>query len=220
MTFDTLIIMQYWPVLAKGLVMTIVIVALAFFTGIILGLLVCSMMLSKNRFMARFAAVYINVFRNIPDMVLIFWIYYCAPSVIGLNLSAIVAGILALSLSSGANLAELFRAGIGSVPAGQTEAAASLGLGRLLIWVKIILPQALTRVLGPIISYLAELLKNSTLLSAIGVAEAAHAAFSLGSQTYRFLEFFSAIGAAFFLLIFPLSVLARRLARRQAVANR
>lgn len=216
MSFDTRIILQYWPILLHGLLMTLIIVCLAFFGGLLIGLLVCSATMGKSRLVVLAGRLYVNCFRNIPDIVLIFWAYFCLPSILGWNIPALTSGIVALTLASAANLAEIFRAGINSIPHGQPEAAASLGLRRWLIWTKILIPQAVRRVIGPVINYLAELLKNSTLLSAIGVSEAAHVAFSLGSQTYRFLEFFSIIGAAFFCIIFPLSVIARKFARQEA----
>ena len=101
--------------------------------------------------------------------------------------------------------------------AAMAKLARSLGLSALPLWRFVILPQAIRRMVPPLVNYFTEMLKHSTLLSAIGVGEIAHTAFRLGGQTFRYLEFFTAIGIVFFAIIFPLSLIARRLAGRSAV---
>jgi ABC-type amino acid transport system permease subunit len=144
-------------------------------------------------------------------VVVIFWFYFCLPQLVDLRLSAFATGTLALGLSAGAFLSEIFRAGIEAVPRGQHDAAQALGLSRLPLWTLIILPQAVRPMVPAFVNYLTELLKHSTLLSAIGVGELAHAAFTMGGQTFRYFEFFTAIGFIFFVMIFHLSLYGRYL---------
>ncbi|MCO5092143.1 amino acid ABC transporter permease [Bosea sp. (in: a-proteobacteria)] len=216
MFFDWSVIFRYWPNLLQGLFATAWITLLVFVLGSIIGLLVAAINVSGSRSGLIIGRLYVNVFRNIPEMVLIFWSYYCLPQITNLGLSALFTGILALSLGAGANLGEIFRAGIQSVPRGQYEAALALGLSPLPRWGRVILPQAIKRMVAPIVNYSTEILKHSTLLSTIGIVEVAQVAFSLGGQTYRYLEFFTVIGVAFFIIIFPISVISRNLATREA----
>jgi len=215
--FDQQVLLRYWPELIDGLMLTVVIVVVSLAVGAAIGLAMAIMNLSGRRGLERFARIYINAFRNTPEMVIIFWVYFCLPQIVDLRLSPLATGTLALAMSAGAFLAEIFRAGIQAVPRGQVEAARSLGLSALPLWRFVILPQALRRMVPPLVNYFTEMLKHSTLLSAIGVAEIAHTAFRLGGQTFRYLEFFTAIGIIFFAIIFPLSLIARRLAGRGAI---
>ncbi|WP_046866670.1 amino acid ABC transporter permease [Microvirga massiliensis] len=211
MFFDWTVLSRYWPDLLLGLLNTFWIVLIVLGLGAVIGLLIASLNLSEKRWAAIVGRAYVNCFRNIPEMVLIFWVYFCLPQLINVNLSALLTGVLALALAAGANLGEIFRAGIQAVPKGQREGAMALGLSAIPLWGCVVLPQALRQMLAPIVNYTTELLKQSTLLSVIGVMEVAHSAFTLGGQTFRYLEFFTAIGVFFFLIIFPFSVFARHL---------
>jgi ABC-type amino acid transport system permease subunit len=104
------------------------------------------------------------------------------------------------------------------VPKGQWEAARALGLRFTPLWGRIVLPQALRLMVPPFVNYFTELVKNTTLLSAIGVGELALQAYLLGGQTFRYVEFLTAIAIGYFLVIFPASLLARRLERRARAA--
>lgn len=216
MYFDTTVLVQYWPLLLKGFSETVIIVVVALTGGAVLGLVVALLNLSSLRAANWFGRAYVNCFRAAPEMVVIFWAYFCLPQILDLRLSAFFTGVLALVLVASANLGEIFRAGILAVPRGQTEAALVLGLSPLQRLALVILPQAVKRMLGPLVNYLTELLKHSTLLSAIGVTEIAHSAFTLGSQTFRYLEFLTTVGVIFFIVIFPLSLLGRKITRRNA----
>jgi His/Glu/Gln/Arg/opine family amino acid ABC transporter permease subunit len=208
-SFDYHVLVQYYPDLLDGWVMTLIIAVIAAVSGTVIGLIVCMVRLSGRRVLPRIAAAYTNVFRTIPEMSLIFWIYFCAPPLLDLRLSAFASGAATLSLVSGAYMAEIFRAGVLSLPKGQFEAAQALALPRLVRWRLVILPQAVRAMTPAFVTYLTELLKNTALLSAIGVAELAYAASTLGAQTFRYMEFMTAIALAFFAIIFPLSVLGR-----------
>ena len=214
MTFDLNLILRNLPALAHGAAMTLLIVLCALAIGIPGGITVCALERHRNGALRAFGRIYVNVFRNTPEVVVIFWVYYCLPQILGLRMSGFTTGVLALGMAGAAFMAEIFRAGIEAVPRAQSEAAQALGLPPLVRWAFVVLPQALRVMLPNLLNYLIELMKHSTLLSAIGVAELAHAAFAIGGQTFRYFEFFTAIGIFFLAMILPISLLERRSVRR------
>ncbi|MFO1055962.1 MAG: amino acid ABC transporter permease [Dongiaceae bacterium] len=214
MSFDWHVLARYWPMLLEGLRDTVLITLLALAAGMVLGLGLCALSLRRRGVAFRAARLYVDLLRTVPEMVLIFWIYFCLPPLVDWTLSGFAAGVTALSLVAAAYLAEIFRAGIESIPPGQLEAARALALPRLPYWSVIVLPQAVRRMLPAFVNYFTEILKNSALLSAIGVAELVYQASTLGAQTYRYMELLSAVAAAYFAVIFPLSLYLRRAQRR------
>ncbi|MDD9857885.1 MAG: amino acid ABC transporter permease [Gammaproteobacteria bacterium] len=218
MNFDWSILAAHLDLLALGALNTFLILLLALFFGVVIGALVCAGNLQTRRLLRLPSRIYTHIFRTVPEMALIFWIYLSLPLILGTSFSAFASGILALSLVAGAFLGEIFRAGIVAMPAGQVDAANALGLGFVARWVKVILPQALRTVLPAIVNFITELLKMTSLLAAITVGELAYQAYILGSQTFKYNEFFTSVAIAYFVLIFPVSLLARRLERRGGAA--
>jgi ABC-type amino acid transport system permease subunit len=154
------------------------------------------------------------LFRGLPETVIIFWFYYCAPLILNTRLSAFWIGTVALAIPSGAYLAEIFRAGILAVPRGQLDAARAVGLSSFwLVW-DVIAPQALRMMIPPMLGILTILIKNSALVSAIGVEELFYRANVLSGQTLRHFELLSAVAVIYFLLILPLSILVQRQEKR------
>ena len=137
---------DYYPFFLKGAGITIVIAFFAVIFGTVLGLLLSLMKLSENKILKFIASAYIEFVRGTPSLVQI-WIVYLGLSKIGLNLPDLVSGIIALSLNSGAYVAEIIRAGIGAVDAGQMEAARSLGMKKNMAMKEIRIPQALKKIL-------------------------------------------------------------------------
>jgi His/Glu/Gln/Arg/opine family amino acid ABC transporter permease subunit len=217
MEFDYHVLVQYYPFLLRGLLMTVAVTVTAVLAGTVIGLVVCVSRMSGRRLLSRIAIAYTNFFRTTPEMVLIFWVYFCAPPLLDLRLSAFSSGAVTLSIVAGAYLAEIFRAGVQSLPKGQFEAARALAVPVVAQWRFVILPQAVRRMTPAFVTYLTELVKNTTLLSAIGVAELAYEASTLGAQTFRYMEFLTAIAIGFFLVIFPISMVARYANSRLAI---
>lgn len=209
MTFDWFVITRYAPQLIDGLITTLAAIGASLLFATILGLAACVGSFGRHPLPQAVARIYTNVFRVVPDIVLIFWMYYCFPLVFALKLEALTSGVVALSLTTGAYLSEIFRAGIMTVAEGQIEAARALGLRALPIWLRIVLPQAVRRMAPPFINTFTELLKHTTLLAGIGVAELTYQAYTLGARTFKQLEFLSVIAVAYFLVILPLSMLSR-----------
>ena len=220
MELDPAIVLRYLPQLAEGARGTVVAFAVALALGAPLAALICAWRLRGNGFLARLAGGYVTVFRVIPEAVLIFWMFYCLPPLTGYQVSGFWSGSLALALVSAAYLAEIFRAGIQSVSPGQWEAAKALALPHRTLWLRIVIPQATRISTPPFINFLTELLKGTTLLATIGVGELALQAYVLGAQTFRYLEFLTAIAVIYFVIIFPIARFAEWMERRLAATTR
>lgn len=197
-----------WDILS-GLVVTLQLVAIALVIGIVGGSLLCVSRLQHFAPLRVTAAFFVNAFRALPETILIFWIYFCGPFFFKTSPSAWTCGILAMSLVSMAYFSEIVRAGIEAIDRGQWEAARSIGLSELDVWVQVIVPQAF-RVAVPALALLVtQLVKMSGLTSAIGVTELVYQAQTLGSLGFRYMEFFSTVAVIYFCIIFPFSVVAR-----------
>lgn len=214
------VVVQYLPQLLQGARITLIAFAIALALGAPLAVVICAGRLRGTGLLAWLAAGYVTVFRVIPEAVLIFWMFYCLPPLTGYQVSGLWSGSLALALVSAAYLAEIFRAGIQSVDKGQWEAAKALALPRGTLWRRIVVPQAMRLSTPPFINFLTELLKGTTLLATIGVADLALQAYVLGAQTFRYLEFLTAIAVLYFVIIFPVARFAEWMERRMAGATR
>jgi len=215
---DFSVIWQHMPALLEGLKWTIIMVSGGLAFGIVLGLLACFGKILRRGPLYWLSVSFIEIFRTLPEMVVVFWIYFCLPLLFNARMPAVLCGLIALSLFSGAILAEIFRGGFEAVPRGQVEAALALGIGRPAIWWNIVLPQALRMMTPAFILFLTDLIKVSGLLSAISVGELVYQAAIVSGTSFRHFEMFSAVAVFYFMLIFPLSMaghaMERRLARR------
>ena len=214
MSFNLAVLFGSGPALLGGLMMTCLATAIALLVGVV-GAVLLHLLRSVSPLSDRIVRGYISFFRTTPEMVLIFWAYFCMPIALGWQVDGLAAGSVTLGLVAAAYLAEILRAGIESVTRGQFEAARSLGLHDLPLWSRVILPQAMTVMTAPFMNYLTELIKNTTLLAAIGVGELAFVAYNMGAQTFRYFEFITAIGIGYFMLIFPISMLAHVFEQRK-----
>ncbi len=193
---------------------TLAICAAALVIGAAMGALLCCMRMSRIGALNKVSSIVIDSLRSIPELVLIFWLYSCLPLVTYFSLTSLQTGILSLSLIAAAYLAEIFRAGINGVHVGQPEAGFALGLTRFQTLRLIIAPQAARMMISPFLNFLCDLIKISTLLSALSLPELAYKASVLASNTYRYLEIYTIVGAFYFLVIFTLSTIARSYERR------
>jgi polar amino acid transport system permease protein len=185
--------------------------------GFLIGAAVCAARLSRRVWLKRLGAAYVSVFRGVPLLVQLLFIYYFLAEY-GLDVPAIVAAVGGLALSSGAFQAEILRGALNAVPRGQGEAATALGFGPLDIGRRILLPQALKISLPPLINEFILLLKASSLVSVVGIAELTRVSMNIASQTYRPFEAY--VGGGLFYLAINLTLAAlgglaeRRLAAR------
>jgi len=207
-----------WFMIA-GLKYTILLSVTAFVISIVLGLLVALPGISENPFARGFNRVYVEIFRSIPLLVLILWVYYGLPIMMDIGISVFWAGVLALALSDSAFEAEIFRGGIQSVDRGQIEASDSIGLGYIDRMRYVVLPQAIRRVLPPLGNQLVYVVKMSSLVSVIGMEELTKRANRMVTAEYRPLETYTILILEYLVLILVLSAGVRWLERRLAVKD-
>ena len=187
--------------LLGGIWLTVGLSSVSIFFSILLGLFIALPGLSTNSFLRGFNRIYVEIFRSIPVLVLILWVYYGLPVVLGISLSPFMAGIVALALSDSAFEAEIFRGGIQSIDRGQTEAADALGFGYTQKMWHIVLPQAIRRILPPLGNQFVYMLKMSSLLSIIGLQELTRKANELTVTVYRPLEIYTVLVLEYLILI-------------------
>ena len=182
--------------------------------GMAVGLVLFFMREASWKSVRAVAHVYISFVRGTPLLVQIFLVYYALPGLTGIDFAPFTAGVLALSLNSGAFAAEIIRGGLSRVPFGQYEAADALGLPRFVTWLKVILPQVGRSILPPLLNEFTLLVKASTLLSVIAVVDLTRTAQNIMNVTYRPVEAFIIAAVIYFIMLFALSTLARRLEKR------
>ena len=197
--------------LISGFWLTISISLASIFISLVLGFLVALLGFSNEKFLRIINRIYIEFFRAIPLLVLLLWIYYGLPVVFGLTVGAFVAGVISLSLSDSAFEAEIFRAGIQSISLGQKDAAKSIGLNKFQEMKLIIFPQAVRVILPAIGNQFVYVLKMSSLVSIVGLADLTRKANELVVTVYRPLEIYSFLVLEYLLLIVIISYLIRKL---------
>jgi polar amino acid transport system permease protein len=204
--------------LLDGIEMTLFLSVVTLIVATVLGMVIALMQTSRFR-LARIAALTVGeIIRNTPILVQLLWVYYVMPIVFNIQIDALSASILGLSLYSAVFISEVFRAGIATVPVGHREAAQVLGLTPLQSFVRIVGPQAIRSVLPPLAANFVQLIKYSSLASVISVSEVTRRGIELSSSTFRPLEIFTFIGLIYFVICWPLTHSIRiweaRLARR------
>lgn len=218
-TWDFKVVADNFPILLRGVWLTVELWAVAFALGMMLGLLISLGPLSGKRWLRLPAIGYIEVFRNTPVLIQLIWFYYAFPIVLGQQLSPVVAAILALTLNTSAYCAEIFRGGIESMGHGQWEAAKAIGMTRAMSLRRIILPQVGKRMLPAFTNRGIELAKVTSLASVLAVHEIMYQGRLLSSTYYRPLEILTVVALVYFVLIYPGSYLSARLERRLAARD-
>ncbi|RIH88809.1 amino acid ABC transporter permease [Calidithermus roseus] len=202
------------PFLLQGAWITVEVTALSLLFGILLGTLVTLARMSPLRWLSALTLGYIELLRGTPLLVQIFLIFFGLPQLIQQQINEFAAGVLAFSINSSAYVAEILRSGIQSIPKGQREAALSLGLSPSQTLRYVILPQAFTRVIPPLVNEGISLLKNSSLLSAIAVVELTRAGQLVASRTFKPFEMYLAVSLLYLGMTLLLSWVSRGLERR------
>ncbi len=217
--FRPALLRQVWPILAQGAWWTLRLTLLSLLLGIPLGLMAALGRLSAFPPLAALAAFYVEVIRGTPLLVQIFFIYFVLPAV-GISLAEFWAALIALSINSGAYIAEIFRAGIQSIEAGQMEAARSLGMTYAQAMRLVILPQAVRRVLPPLTNEGIALLKDSSLVSVMGMTELTRRGQELSSSYAAPMTVWPAVALFYLLMTLPLTRLAQYLEHRWEPVSR
>jgi polar amino acid transport system permease protein len=196
---------------------TLALSAIAFVGGAILGLAIALMRTSEARWARSASAVFIQIFQGTPLLLQLFLIFFGAP-VFGLDINPWVAAGAALILNSAAFLGEIWRGCIEAIPRGQWEAAEALSLRYSARMRDVVLPQAFKIALAPTVGYLVQIIKGTSLAAIIGFTEITRAGQIINNATFQPLMVFSVVAAIYFVICWPLSILASRMERRRARA--
>jgi His/Glu/Gln/Arg/opine family amino acid ABC transporter permease subunit len=210
---DFSIVLHYLPFLLQGAWITIQISFFALILGSILGFILCMASLSEVAAFRWVAHVLVWILRGTPLLLQILLIYYWLPT-IGLRFPPYEAGIITLSIGTSAYYAEIFRAAISAVPLGQTEAAYAVGMSRLQVMRRIVLPLAIRPALPPYVGMSITMVKNTSLVSVISVQELMFQADSIYSSTYRVAEILGTAGVLYLLIISVLQLVQLLLEKR------
>jgi polar amino acid transport system permease protein len=204
---------QYRMVFWNGWLLTIGISLISLVLSTLIGILVALARRTRILPLRSASILYVELIRGTPLLAQILFLFYVVANGIGLQ-DRLSAGVLILSLFSGAYLAEIIRSGIDSIPASQLESARAIGLTPLQTYRFVIAPQALRQILPPLAGQFASLIKDSSLLSIIGVTEFTFAAQQAFSATYRTMESFLPLAIGYLLLTLPVSLLSKFLEKR------
>lgn len=202
--------------LLEGLLLSLGLAFISILIGAVIGLLVAFALIAKSGWVQRPAAAYVTIIRNLPILVLVLFAYFALPQM-GVRLGKIDSFVAVLSIYSGAYLAEVFRAGLISIPKGLTEAGLAIGLTPMQIRVSIIVPLMLRNVLPSLSSTVISLFKDTSLAAAIAVPELTFEARKINVETFRVIETWIVASGLYVATCSVLAALMRMVERRLAV---
>ena len=207
------------PMLLEGLKLTAIVSLVSIAIGMVIGLFVCLMKMSRNIVLRAIAGVYIWIIRGTPMLVQALIVFFGFPQVIKLmipdfRMDAVTAGIITLSLNAGAYLAEIYRGGILAVPKGQSEAARSLGMSKAQTMWKVVLPQALKFSIPALVNQFIISIKDTSILSAIGMAELVNKAKTYVGSTYVYFATYAVVALLYLAIISLLMLLSNYIEKK------
>jgi putative glutamine transport system permease protein len=217
---------MHWNVLADnagplllGLVTTIEISALALIIALVVGVAVAVLRVAPSRALRRIGTAYVELFRNIPLLVQIFFLFFALPSA-GITLPAFWCGVLAIGIYTAAFVAEAIRSGISAVAHGQLEAALASGLRYTQAMRLVILPQAIRLTIPPLGNTVLNMIKNTSLVSAISILDILGTANEIGAHTFAYIELFVGAAILYLALTLPTAWVVNALERRLSLVRR
>jgi glutamine transport system permease protein len=208
------IIFAALPILLKGLQVTLYIFVIAIILGFLIGLVIALFRLAPIKILKWIAKVYVDAIRGTPFIVQLFFIYFGINSLDFVSLNSTTAGIITVAINAGAYFAEIIRAGIQSIDKGQTEAARSIGFTGAQTMRYVVLPQAFRRMLPTITNQSIISLKDTSLLSVIGIADLTQQGQIQASATFEAFKIWLTVGVIYFIIIYLLTILANFVERR------
>ena len=214
MDFNVEIMKSAFPLLLAGAGITLEITALSVAFGMLIGIIIALIRLSRLKPLRWLGNVYVDFIRGPPRLVQIFLVYFALPGLIGHRVDAFFAAIAACSINSGAYVAEIFRGGIQSIDIGQMEAGRSLGMSWWQTMRYIILPQAFKRIIPPLGNEFIAMLKDSSLVSVIGFEELTRRGQLIIARTYASFEIWMAVAIIYLILTFTVARLTGLLERK------
>jgi len=216
---DWSVLAQNAGALAQGLLVTLEVSALALVLALVLGVLVAVARVAPNPALRGAAATYVEVLRNIPLLVQLFFLFFALPTLpyFPIRLDGFTCGVVALGVYSSAFVAEAIRSGIAGVARGQLEAALASGMTYATAMRLIVLPQAFAKTIPPLGNTVLNLIKNSSLVSAVSVLDLLGTANQIGARTFAYVPMFAGAAIGYLILTLPtaygVNVLERRSAR-------
>jgi polar amino acid transport system permease protein len=211
-------LMGSYPLALRGLGMTIALSGISLVLGTILGFAFGVLRTSGSRWLDSAIGLWVDLIRGTPFLVQIFLIFFILPE-LGVELDAFTAGIIALTNLAACFICEIVAAGIRSVPTGQVEAALASGLSQWQRMRQVVLPQAMRVSLPPLVGQYVLLIKDSSVVSAIGLTDLTRVGWLVVQRVPNGLLVFAIVGIGYFVVCYPLILLARRLERRMSAAH-
>jgi glutamine transport system permease protein len=202
------------PMLLKGLQVTLYIFVIAIILGFLIGLVIALLRLAPSKILNWIAKIYVDAIRGTPFIVQLFFIYFGVNSLQIVSLNSTTAGIVTVAINAGAYFAEIIRAGIQSIDKGQTEAARSIGFTGAQTMRYVVLPQAFRRMLPTITNQSIISLKDTSLLSVIGIADLTQQGQIQASATFEAFKIWLVVGVIYFIIIYLFTILANFIERR------
>jgi polar amino acid transport system permease protein len=205
MALDFSVVLRFQEALALGLWMTIELTLICVVLGCSLGFFIGLARTSRSTVLRAVSSVYVEFFRGTPVLVQLFWIFFCLPLILGVELSNLTSGVIALTLYMGAITSETFRASLKSIGPEQLDACVALGLPRRAQVSNVILPQAVLRAVPTLLSNCVSLFKESALVSAVGMADLMFVGQNISNNTARPVEVLTVVALIYFVIAFPLT---------------
>jgi polar amino acid transport system permease protein len=219
MAFDWSVVWQHRDTLVAATGTTFLLTIATMAIAVPCGIVVAALRLHTAAPVRAAATAYVELFRNLPLILVVYWAFYVVPILTGVGLSPLATGLAALALNVTAYNAETFRAGLNSIRRGQVEAAMALGMSRRQTLLRVVVPQAVRRILPVLASTWVSLFKDTSLVSVIAVSELAYAAMQVRAQTFRVLEMLTAMALIYWALGYPQAKLVDWIQRRYAVTE-
>jgi polar amino acid transport system permease protein len=219
MRLDWSVVWTHREALLQGAAVTVLLTLLTMLIAVPGGIVLMLLRQSRFRLLGAIGTGFVEFFRNLPLILLVYWAYYVVPILVDMQLSAFSTGLAALALNVSAYNAETFRAGVNSIRKAQTDAALAIGMSQFQAMRKVVLPQAVRRILPVLASTWVSLFKDTSLVSVIAVGDLAHTALQIRSQTFRVLEMLTAMATLYWLMGYPQAKLVDWIHRRYGVTE-
>ena len=211
-------ILDYWSALLVGLATTLKRTVICVVLGMLLGFALSLMRTSENRLIYAIGSLYVEFFRGTPVLIQIFWIFFCLPLVLHVEIGSLASAIIALSLYMGAISCETFRAAMKSIAREQHDACVALGLVPLAKITHVIFPQTILRAIPTLLSNTVSLFKESSLVSAVGMSDLLYVGQNIATRTFHPVEILTTVAFIYFVIAFPLTravtIVEQRLLRK------
>jgi polar amino acid transport system permease protein len=211
-------ILDYWSALLVGLATTLKLTVICVALGMLLGFALSLMRTSENRLIYAIGSLYVEFFRGTPVLIQIFWIFFCLPLVLHVEIGSLASAIIALSLYMGAISCETFRAAMKAIAREQHDACVALGLVPLAKITHVIFPQTILRAIPTLLSNTVSLFKESSLVSAVGMSDLLYVGQNIATRTFHPVEILTTVAFIYFVIAFPLTravtIVEQRLLRK------